>query len=51
MEQLLRPALRRCTNTDPEVFARSHWGRQALLTRAADTGNSFTDLLDLTAVD
>jgi bifunctional lysine-specific demethylase and histidyl-hydroxylase NO66 len=51
VEQLLRPALRRCTNTDPEVFARSHWGRQPLLTRAADTGNSFTDLLDLAAVD
>ncbi|RBY79233.1 cupin [Blastococcus sp. TF02-09] len=50
-EQLLRPALRRCTNTDPEVFARDHWGRRPLLTRAADTGNSFTDLLDLAAID
>ena len=33
------------------MFARDHWGRQPLLTRAADTGNSFTDLLDLAAVD
>nr|WP_255411203.1 cupin domain-containing protein [Blastococcus sp. TF02-9] len=43
--------MRRCTNTDPEVFARDHWGRRPLLTRAADTGNSFTDLLDLAAID
>ncbi|MBN1092406.1 cupin-like domain-containing protein [Blastococcus sp. TML/M2B] len=50
-EQPLRPALRRCTNTEPEVFAREHWGRHPLLTRAADTGNTFTDLLDLAAVD
>ncbi len=48
---MLHPALRRCTNTDPEVFARDHWGRRPLLTRAADTGNTFTDLLDLAAVD
>jgi lysine-specific demethylase/histidyl-hydroxylase NO66 len=33
------------------VFARDHWGRHPLLTRAADTGNTFTDLLDLAAVD
>nr|WP_281256817.1 cupin domain-containing protein [Blastococcus aggregatus] len=43
--------MRRCTNADPEVFARDHWGHTPLLTRAADTGNTFTDLLDLAAVD
>ncbi|MCF6734047.1 cupin domain-containing protein [Blastococcus sp. KM273129] len=35
----------------PEQFAREHWARRPLLTRAEDTGNSFTDLLDLPAVD
>ncbi|MGY1835441.1 cupin domain-containing protein [Blastococcus sp. SYSU DS0510] len=35
----------------PERFAREHWARHPLLTRAEDTGNSFTDLLDLPAVD
>ncbi|MCF6744240.1 cupin [Blastococcus sp. KM273128] len=35
----------------PEQFAREHWARHPLLTRAEDTGNSFTDLLDLPAVD
>ncbi|MGY1752672.1 cupin domain-containing protein [Blastococcus sp. SYSU D01042] len=51
MEHSLRPALRRCTNAEPDDFAREHWGRHPLLTRAADTGNTFTDLLDLAAVD
>ncbi|TYP88327.1 cupin domain-containing protein [Blastococcus xanthinilyticus] len=50
-EQQLRPALRRCTALPPEVFAAEHWARRPLLTRAEDTGNSFTDLLDLPAVD
>ncbi|MCZ2857074.1 cupin domain-containing protein [Blastococcus sp. VKM Ac-2987] len=35
----------------PELFAEQYWARRPLLTRAADTGNSFTDLLDLPAVD
>ncbi|SEM04351.1 Cupin superfamily protein [Blastococcus sp. DSM 46786] len=35
----------------PERFARGHWAQHPLLTRAEDTGNSFTDLLDLPAVD
>ncbi|RBY88923.1 cupin [Blastococcus sp. TBT05-19] len=35
----------------PEVFAAEYWARRPLLTRAEDTGNSFTDLLDLPAVD
>ncbi|RBY85569.1 cupin domain-containing protein [Blastococcus sp. TF02A-30] len=51
MEQPLRPALRRCTHVDPAVFAEEYWGRRPLLTRAADTGSDFTDLLDLAAVD
>jgi hypothetical protein len=46
-----RPALRRCTNLDPADFARRYWSRRPLLTRAEDTGDSFTDLLDLAAVD
>jgi hypothetical protein len=48
---MLRPVLRRCTNLDPAVFAERYWARRPLLTRATDTGNSFTDLLDLAAVD
>nr|WP_280791115.1 cupin domain-containing protein [Blastococcus sp. CT_GayMR16] len=43
--------MRRCTNLDPQVFAEQYWSRRPLLTRAAHTGNSFTDLLDLPAVD
>jgi lysine-specific demethylase/histidyl-hydroxylase NO66 len=35
----------------PELFAEQYWARRPLLTRAQDTGNSFTDLLDLPAVD
>jgi lysine-specific demethylase/histidyl-hydroxylase NO66 len=46
-----RPALRRCTNLDPAEFAGEYWSRRPLLARAEDTGNSFTDLLDLAAVD
>ncbi|SFD85663.1 cupin domain-containing protein [Blastococcus tunisiensis] len=36
---------------DPEVFADRYWARRPLLTRAQDTGGSFADLLDLSAVD
>ena len=50
-EQQLRPALRRCTNLDPQVFADTYWSRQPLLTRAVETGASFTDLLDLPTID
>ncbi|WP_232797163.1 cupin domain-containing protein [Blastococcus atacamensis] len=35
----------------PEDFGEHYWARRPLLTRAEDTGNSFTDLLDLPAVD
>jgi lysine-specific demethylase/histidyl-hydroxylase NO66 len=33
------------------VFAEQYWSRRPLLNRAEDTGGSFTDLLDLEAVD
>jgi len=46
-----RPALWRCTHTDPEAFAAEHWARRPLLARAEDTGESFADLLTLDAVD
>lgn len=45
------PALRRCISVDPGIFAEEHWGRLPLLTRAADLPGTFTDLLDLAAVD
>ncbi len=47
----LSPALGRLVATDPDTFAAEHWGRQALLSRAADLPAPFTDLLDETAVD
>nr|WP_255410877.1 cupin domain-containing protein [Blastococcus sp. TF02A-26] len=43
--------MRRCTSLDPRVFAERYWARRPLLTRAADTGADFSDLLDLPAVD
>src|SRR3954465_13409229 len=50
-EHDFRPALRRCTNIDPQAFAEQYWARRPLLTRAEATGNSLTDLPDLPAVD
>jgi len=46
-----RPALRRCIRVDPEVFAAEHWSRAPLLSTAEELGGTFTDLLDLAAVD
>ncbi|WP_369133229.1 cupin domain-containing protein [Modestobacter sp. I12A-02662] len=46
-----RPALRRCTAMDPQVFTEQYWSRRPLLTRAEDTGGSFRDLLTLDDVD
>ncbi|MCZ2828307.1 cupin-like domain-containing protein [Modestobacter sp. VKM Ac-2986] len=46
-----RPALRRCIRVDPQVFADEHWSRRPLLSTAAELGSTFTDLLDLDAVD
>jgi lysine-specific demethylase/histidyl-hydroxylase NO66 len=44
-------ALRRCVGCGPDVFAAEHWGRVPLLTRAADLGRDFSDLLSAEAVD
>jgi hypothetical protein len=46
-----RPALRRCIRVDPDVFAAEHWSRRPLLSTAEELGGTFTDLLDLAAVD
>jgi lysine-specific demethylase/histidyl-hydroxylase NO66 len=46
-----RPALRRCIRVDPQVFAAEHWSRRPLLSTAEELGGTFTDLLDLDAVD
>lgn len=43
--------LNRCIGTDPQTFAREHWGRSPLLTRAADLPRDFDDLLSTTDVD
>ena len=48
------PALRRLLALHVEEFARTHWGREALLTRASDLPGGtegFRDLLSLDAVD
>ena len=46
-----RPALRRCIATDPETFAREHWGARPLLSRRVGLPSCFEDLLDLDGVD
>ncbi|MGH8825750.1 MAG: cupin domain-containing protein, partial [Jiangellaceae bacterium] len=51
-----RPALRRCVHIDPARFARDHWGRAPLLSRAAEllaAGNvpGFADLLSMDDAD
>jgi hypothetical protein len=46
-----RSALRRCIRVDPAVFAAEHWARAPLLSTAEELGGTFTDLLDLEAVD
>lgn len=43
--------LSRCVGVDPDEFARTHWGRQPLLTRADALPRDFDDLLSATAVD
>lgn len=45
------PALRRCVNVEPAVFATDYWSRQTLLSPAKSLPRDFTDLLDLDAVD
>lgn len=44
-------ALRRCIARDVSDFADQFWGQAPLLSRAAELGRGFTDLLDVTAVD
>ncbi|GAA4751088.1 hypothetical protein GCM10023328_37540 [Modestobacter marinus] len=50
-ESAARPALRRCIRVEPDVFAAEHWSRRPLLSTAEELGGTFTDLLDLDAVD
>lgn len=45
------PALGRLVATEIATFTEQHWGRQALLSRAADLPQPFTDLLDEATVD
>ncbi|MFN2561529.1 MAG: cupin domain-containing protein [Jatrophihabitans sp.] len=44
-------ALARCIACATDLFAREHWGRAPLLTRTAELGATFTDLLSAEAVD
>jgi ribosomal protein L16 Arg81 hydroxylase len=44
-------ALERCIAVPPRDFAEQHWGRQPLLSRAAQLPAHFDDLLDESAVD
>ncbi len=44
-------ALGRLVATDLTTFTEEHWGRQALLSRAADLPSGFTDLMDERVVD
>jgi bifunctional lysine-specific demethylase and histidyl-hydroxylase NO66 len=46
-----RPALRRCIACATDQFAAQHWGRAPLLSRRAELGNDFADLLSAAAVD
>lgn len=43
--------LTRCIGTDPGEFARAHWGRSPLLTRAGELPRDFSDLLAPDTVD
>ena len=43
--------LSRCIATDPQTFARDHWGRAPLLSRADALPRDFSDLLSARAVD
>lgn len=44
-------ALARCVACSVQTFADEHWGRAPRLTRAAELGSDFTDLLSAAAVD
>jgi ribosomal protein L16 Arg81 hydroxylase len=45
------PALRRCITGTLESFAREHWSRRPLLSRAADLAAGFDDLLNPQDID
>lgn len=45
------PALGRLVATDLVTFTEEHWGRHAVLSRAADLPAGFTDLMDARVVD
>jgi bifunctional lysine-specific demethylase and histidyl-hydroxylase NO66 len=45
------PMLARLIRVDPDRFARDYWGKQALLSPAAELGGDFTDLLDSASID
>jgi bifunctional lysine-specific demethylase and histidyl-hydroxylase NO66 len=44
-------ALARCVACSAQAFAEEHWGRAPLLSRAAELGPGFADLLTVAAVD
>ena len=44
-------ALGRCTSVDAATFAREHWSRTPLLSRAKELPSGFTDLLSVRDVD
>jgi bifunctional lysine-specific demethylase and histidyl-hydroxylase NO66 len=44
-------ALARCVACSAQTFANEHWGRAPLLSRAAELGQGFSDLLTLAAID
>jgi bifunctional lysine-specific demethylase and histidyl-hydroxylase NO66 len=45
------PVLSRLISVDIDRFAREYWGKQALLSPAAELGRNFTDLLDSASID
>jgi JmjC domain len=46
-----RPALRRCTHLEPELFAGRIWGQEASLSTREQLPGGFADLFDLDTVD
>src|SRR4051794_24901214 len=46
-----RPALRRCTHLEPDVFADRVWGQEASLSTREQLPAGFSDLFDLDTVD
>jgi JmjC domain len=50
-ERAGRPALRRCTHLDPDVFAGRVWGQECSLSTHAQLATGFRDLFDLDVVD